>query len=1046
MKRGVLLAALGGLLLITTVLSPAWAEETAQQDMYEEKQEISISEVDIQQQQDTGERETGITAIGDMYAVDHMYGLSQINGSIGDVSLMAIPSSYTTVSIPSTQTVTISSSGTSKWFRFTAPESKRYSIKAVSNNLDTHGFLYNSAGTLLSSSNDGRVMHNQKDTNISEILTAGNVYYVEVQLKSSTPTGTFSMYFYEDDCPDGTYNAVELEEVGVSTKEGVINYSNDRDMYAFTPPVSGNYTICAQGDVSLVASLYNSSNRTLMTKGSASTASNFTYNLTAGTVYNIEVRGNSYTATGDYRLNVIYKGNVSSVSASSTSSVSISQAGGAKVLSFTPSTSGRYTMLARSNNLKTGALLFDSSGRWLASSFQGRVLYANGYDFNLCEVLTAGKTYYIGTRMLELDSTGNFSVDVYQDDCTGGAYYPNPLSIGTTLNGVINYSYDSDMYQVQPEFSGTYTFTPGQNMIGTLYNSSRTQLATTGTSSTSFQYTLTAGQSYLFEIRHRQSSGTGNYQAKVSLQSITGSVSLSEKTTKFVSLSGAGKSAYYKITPSQSKKYSIYLDGIHQGALYSSEGAIITEFNQMLSSSMASVTTQLTGGQSYYIKAGPVAASSTVSARYFGDDIGGTPEEAESLTINQIVQKQIDDVQDTDVYSFVPSSSGVYLFGTDQSQGVTGKLYNQSKTVVASDTNGGECVISASLTSGQTYYLELESHQQATGSYQLGVSQSAVSVNNAVNLTDESASVSITSGGSKKVFRFVPETSGVYTVKGISSSDTQGGVYNFLGGVVDTNDDGSISGNADDFCMMVSLTAGNTYYLSAGYASSTATGSFTMAVYQDDYFDGRSSSCTALTGSLNGVINHTNDKDVVKFTASENGIHQFQINGALGTLYQSDGTMLAESSGGTIAASLQNGTTYYLEMKAGSQGNTGAYTVTVQTDVGATFIPTVMNEIVDFECGVSLENALTTTYSISFKSSEFEIYDLCGFTYERETQAGVTAGGVTIQSVVEGTDGTTNVTFQTTGISGMFVTKTANIVRLKAKQTGTFMVQCTVQR
>ena len=988
-----------------------------------------------------GER---LTVIEDMYAIDHMYGAAQLIVGEG-ASILSVPSSYTTVTLPSIQSVTISTSGTSKWFRFTAPESKRYAIKAVSNGLDTHGFLYNSAGTQLASSNDGRVMHNQKDAYISEILTAGEIYYYEVQLKSSTPTGSFEVYFYEDDCPDGVYNAVALEQSAVSTKEGTIDYSNDRDMYTFTPPVSGSYTICANGENSLVVSLYNASNRTLITNGTASTASHFTYSLTGGTAYYVEVKGGSASVTGDYRVNVIYKGNVSSVSAPSTSSVSISQAGRAKTFSFTPGATGQYTIVARSGSLQTAAYLFDSNGAWLASGRQGRVLYANVNDFNLCEVLTAGQTYYIGTRMWDETSTGSFSVNFYQDDCTGGTYYPNSMEIGTVLQGTIEYAYDSDMYRVQPEFSGTYTFEPGQNMIGTLYNSSRTQLATTGSSS-SFQYALTAGQSYLFEIRHSQSSGTGGYQAKVSLQSMTGAITLNEKTTQSASLS-AGGSAYYKITPAQTRQYSVYLEGTAQGSLYSSEGAKISDLEQMLSSDSATFGSfQLTAGQSYYLKAGPVTSAANVSARYFGDDTGGVPGDAAVLSLDQLVEKQMDDAADTDVYAFTPSSSGTYLFGTDQSQGVTGKLYNQSGTVLASDSNGGECLISASLTSGQTYYLELKSYQQATGTYQLGVSQPAISVGDAVDLTGSSTAVSISAGGTKKIFRFVPEVSGTYTVKGISSSDTVGAVYHFLGGLVASNDDAAMSGNTRDFCMSVTLQAGNTYYFSAGYYSSGVTGEFTLAVYQDDYFDGRNSSCTVLSGSMTGTIHHIADKDVVKFIPSEGGTYLFQITGAAGTLFSASGTALAESTGGTISASLQGDTTYYLELKANDQGNTGSYTVTVQTGSGAVMVSAAVNEIVDFECSVNWENALNTTYAISFSADEFKIYDLCGLTFEKETQGGITAGGVNILSVTTGADGTTTVTFRTTGLSGLYLTKTANIVRLKAKQTGTFAVQCVVLR
>lgn len=109
-------------------------------------------------------------------------------------------------------------------------------------------------------------------------------------------------------------------------------------------------------------------------------------------------------------------------------------------------------------------------------------------------------------------------------------------------------------------------------------------------------------------------------------------------------------------------------------------------------------------------------------------------------------------------------------------------------------------------------------------------------------------------------------------------------------------------------------------------------------------------------------------------------------------------------------------------------------------------ISALTNEIVDLEYHVTWETALNTTYTLSFLTSDFEIYDLCGLTFERELQAGVTAGGVTVQSISEGIGGVTKITFQTSKLGDMFVKKTANIIRLKAKRPGTFTVLFTVQR
>ena len=941
--------------------------------------------------------------------IDAVYG--NLNGGLAEIQ--AIPTGYTTVSVPSVSTVSITSSGTSKWFKFTAPESKRYAMKAISNGLDTDGVLYNSAGTKLASSNDGRVMHNQKDTHISEVLTAGNVYYVEMKLKSTTPTGSFQMYLYEDDCPDGIYNAIALENQQVSTRTGVINYAQDRDMYTFTPSVSGSYMLSASGDISLITSVY-ASDRSLISAGAAGTASAATVELTAGTLYYVEVRGGNASVTGDYRVNVLYRGSVTNMTAPSNRTVTLSQSEGTKVFSFTPAVTGRYTARARSNGLSIAGYLFDSSGRWLATSQKGRVLYDNLNDFNLYEELQAGQTYYIAVKGWSSTSTGSFGLYLYQDDCTGGSYYPTPLSVGTAHSGKIEYAYDSDMYQITPDFSGTYTFNAGENMTGTLYNSSRQQIKT---SAGSFTESLTGGQSYYFEIRHSVSNGTGNYQARVSLTQPTGFGVLAEGGS-----ATASGSVGYRLTPSQARTYTVSAVGAETGKLYTADGQEIDSFSPGETTMTRELSTDV-----YYA----YFTGSNMNVVYYGDDAGNELSRAHALTLDQIFSGQIEIAGDRDVYSFTPQISGTYLFGTDQSSGMNGTLYRSDGTAVATDNNGGECMISADLIQDQTYYLSLEGQQSGDG-YQVGVSLPIISVTGAASMADNTASVQITEAGERKVFRFVPAESGIYTVKSLADQTAWGGLYQFLGGSIQEE---------TGFAMTRELTAGATYYISTGYTGIQA-GSYTVAAYRDDYSDKIGEGCTAFTGSVNGVINHAADVDVFRWIPEESGFTTVNCGNLTAVLRDSSGAALAQSEGGILQYSIQSGTTYYLELS----GATGNYSVTAATAAGGVPVTAAAGEIVDMSCHVEWESAITSTYTVAFRADEFEICDLCGFTYAKETTAGLTAGGVTVLSVTPRADGTVAVTFRTNGLNGYWLKKTANLVRLKAKKTGTFVIDASVER
>ena len=83
-------------------------------------------------------------------------------------------------------TVTIDTAGEKVYYKFTATESKSYTIKS-SGGLDTYGYLYDSSQSQLTY-NDGST-----DFTITRSLTAGETYYIVVKMCSSSETGTFTL-------------------------------------------------------------------------------------------------------------------------------------------------------------------------------------------------------------------------------------------------------------------------------------------------------------------------------------------------------------------------------------------------------------------------------------------------------------------------------------------------------------------------------------------------------------------------------------------------------------------------------------------------------------------------------------------------------------------------------------------------------------------------------------------------------------------------------------------------------------------------------------
>ena len=83
-------------------------------------------------------------------------------------------------------TVTIDTAGEKVYYKFTATESKSYTIKS-SGGLDTYGYLYDSSQSQVTY-NDGST-----DFTITRSLTAEKTYYVVVKFYSSSRTGTFTL-------------------------------------------------------------------------------------------------------------------------------------------------------------------------------------------------------------------------------------------------------------------------------------------------------------------------------------------------------------------------------------------------------------------------------------------------------------------------------------------------------------------------------------------------------------------------------------------------------------------------------------------------------------------------------------------------------------------------------------------------------------------------------------------------------------------------------------------------------------------------------------
>lgn len=144
---------------------------------------------------------------------------------------------------------------------------------------------------------------------------------------------------------------------------------------------------------------------------------------------------------------------------------------------------------------------------------------------------------------------------------------------------------------------------------------------------------------------------------------------------------------------------------------------------------------------------------------------------------------------------------------------------------------------------------------------------------------DSSASVSITSAGSSKYFRFTPTQSGTYTFYSEGSYDTYGHLLDSTGTEIATNDDG---GSGSNFSITYACTAGATYYVRARMYNSSRTGSYTLYVRTDSTSSGSGSSSSGSTSSSDSldvsVSGGTNYSLFNSGATTTNGYDSYQEN------------------------------------------------------------------------------------------------------------------------------------------------------------------------
>ena len=172
--------------------------------------------------------------------------------------------------------------------------------------LDTLAKLYNSSQSEIA--HDEVIVGDENNFSITYTLTAGATYYIRVgTFEDSDFTQDYYISVTEPETSDGNDSFGEALTISVGLNEGYSLYLGDSDYYKFIPSLSGEYEMSSESSLDTLGSLYNASQSLIASNDDSGDSYNFkiTYELAAGQIYYIKVKGYGDDEEGDYNLKII---------------------------------------------------------------------------------------------------------------------------------------------------------------------------------------------------------------------------------------------------------------------------------------------------------------------------------------------------------------------------------------------------------------------------------------------------------------------------------------------------------------------------------------------------------------------------------------------------------------------------------------------------------------------------------------------------------------------------------------------------------------------
>ena len=789
------------------------------------------------------------------------------------------------------------------YYRFTAPRTGTFTFSVASNDAisitvtDSYG---NSLG--------------QSSTSVQASLVSGNVVYVEVEAGIPGQTPSYDLTISGCSCGydpgnDTHGTATELNGRCGTTHEG-IDCESDVDWFRFTAPDDATYTFETTGSTDTVMELYDDQIQIITSDDDSGDGSNarITHQLSMGSTYFVKVRGYSSSTTGQYDLVVSGcpcggdpgdsdQAHATDLGSScGTHSAAIDCTGDDDWYRFIVPNDGTFVF----RTLGTG------SYHTLLSLYVGGIRVEIDTD-SVSHALSSGDTVYL---LVQSDTGDTFDYQLEISGCSSGGCGGDPgdddadhaTDIGSSCGsrgGSIDCAGDHDYFRFTAPSDGTFTFSASGGATTTI-DLEDDQGNPIDSADGSLSHDLAQGQ--IVAIGLSASDGTSTYDYTFTVSGCSpggcGADPGDDDMAHATDLGGCGTVSaaldcdtdedWYRFAPAAAGDYQIVLGVSFQAGfeLYDGSGALLGQSSAELTAYLDPADGPfaiavlsglgLTGAYDLTVSGCAVASCG-------GEIPNDDPATATDLPGTGTWSDAFDCPGDIDFFRFIPATDGTYIFETGGGMDTELWLRDASAALIVFDDDGGtglNAMVSAALTAGQAYFVQLAEHDGRTGPYDLIITGVSDCVGDADGGTPAGATPLPGTGtygaafdcpGDVDYFTFVPDRTALHTVGTAGAMDTTIELSGPGGATVAIADDGGSGMNAR---VQAVLDSGRAYTIRVAEATG-ATGPYELVVSAESGSSGDETFRYLVPASarLAGVADTNWSSDLVLSNPGDEPIH-----------------------------------------------------------------------------------------------------------------------------------------------------------------------------